>query len=85
MCDLLSITRHFFPDFVTSWANTEPKNLYSNGLQREKFNYAIKLIEENTEVIHLKSNKDYRMLKFGNVIKYHYPNNKQTDLNMQQY
>ena len=50
-------------------SNTEPKNLYSNGLQ-EKFNYAIKLIEENTEVIHLKSNKDYRMLEFGNVVKY---------------
>ena len=66
-------------------SNTEPKNLYSSGLQREKFNYAIKLIEENTEVIHLKSNKDYRMVKFGNVIKYHYPNNEHTDLNMQQY
>ena len=27
-------------------SNTEPKNLYSKGLQREKFHYAIKLIEE---------------------------------------
>ena len=66
-------------------SNTEPKKLYSNGLQREKFHYAIKLIEENTEIIHLESNKDYRLLKFGNVGTYHYPNNEQTDLNMQQY
>ena len=66
-------------------SNTEPKNLYSNGLQREKFSYAIKLIEENTNVICLNSDKDYRLLKFGNVRTYHYPNNEQTDLNMQQY
>jgi cell division protein ZapE len=66
-------------------SNTEPKNLYSKGLQREKFHYAIKLIEENSKIIHLKSDKDYRLLKFGNVRTYHYPNNEQTDLNMQQY
>ena len=66
-------------------SNTEPKNLYSNGLQREKFSYAIKLIEENTNIICLNSDKDYRLLKFGNVRTYHYPNNEQTDLNMQQY
>jgi cell division protein ZapE len=66
-------------------SNTEPKNLYAQGLQREKFTYAIKLIEENSEIIHLDSNKDYRLLKFGNVRTYHYPNNEQTDLNMQQY
>ena len=66
-------------------SNTQPENLYSDGLQREKFFYAIKLIEQNTKVIHLNSNKDYRLLKFGNVRTYHYPNNEQTDLNMQQY
>ena len=66
-------------------SNTEPKNLYSKGLQREKFHYAIKLIEENSKIIHLESDKDYRLLKFGNVRTYHYPNNEQTDLNMQQY
>jgi len=66
-------------------SNTEPKNLYSEGLQKEKFSYAIKLIEENSEIIHLDSDKDYRLLKFGNVRTYHYPNNEQTDLNMQQY
>ena len=66
-------------------SNTEPKNLYQDGLQREKFLYAITLIEENTEIIHLSSKKDYRLLKFGNVRTYHYPINEQTDVSMQQY
>lgn len=66
-------------------SNTEPKNLYKDGLQREKFLYAIDLIEKHTEVIHLQSKKDYRLLKFGNVRTYHYPCNDQSDINMQQY
>jgi cell division protein ZapE len=70
---------------VVFTSNTEPKNLYSKGLQREKFAYAIKLIEENSEVIHLDSIKDYRLLKFGNLSMYHSPNNEETDLKMQQY
>jgi len=66
-------------------SNAEPRNLYEEGLQREKFIYAIKLIEENSEIIHLDSDNDYRLLKFGNVKTYHYPNDEKTDLNMQQY
>ena len=66
-------------------SNTEPKHLYTKGLQRDKFIYAINLIEENSEIIHLDSDKDYRLLKFGNVKTYHYPDNDKTDINMQQY
>ena len=66
-------------------SNTKPTNLYKEGLQREKFLYAINLIEENTKVVCLESDKDYRLLKFGNVNTYHYPCNEQTDISMQQY
>jgi cell division protein ZapE len=70
---------------VVFTSNTEPKKLYANGLQRDKFEYVINLIERYSEVINLKSGKDYRLLKFGNLNTYHYPNNEQTDLNMQHY
>jgi|TARA_B110000091_G_scaffold86069_1_gene94488 cell division protein ZapE len=70
---------------VVFTSNTEPKNLYSKGLQKEKFSYAIKLIEEYSEIIHIESTKDYRLLKFGNLITYRYPNDEQRDVNMQHY
>jgi len=42
-------------------SNIEPKNLYKNGLQRDRFLPAIKLIEENSEIVHLDSGTDYRL------------------------
>ncbi len=41
-------------------SNEAPQRLYYDGLQRERFLPAIKLIEENTEVIHMEGSIDYR-------------------------
>jgi cell division protein ZapE len=41
-------------------SNTEPKNLYRNGMGREKFLPAIKWLEENTKIINLRGEHDYR-------------------------
>jgi cell division protein ZapE len=45
---------------VTS-SNTEPKNLYLHGLQRERFLSAIAEIEKHCAVVHLDSPNDYRL------------------------
>ncbi len=44
-------------------SNLAPTELYKNGLQREHFLPAIKLIETATEVIELTGNTDYRLRK----------------------
>ncbi|MGY3266354.1 cell division protein ZapE [Lysobacter sp. HA35] len=45
---------------VTS-SNTEPANLYKDGLQRDRFLPAIRLLEANTKVLYLDSVTDYRL------------------------
>ena len=45
---------------VTS-SNTEPKNLYAHGLQRERFLPAIALLERHCRVVFLDSPVDYRL------------------------
>lgn len=42
-------------------SNTEPNELYKNGLQREQFIPAINLINAQTEVIHITTKVDYRL------------------------
>lgn len=44
-------------------SNLAPAELYKNGLQRERFLPAIKLIETNTDVIRLDGNTDHRLRK----------------------
>jgi cell division protein ZapE len=42
-------------------SNTAPKDLYPNGLQRERFLPAIASIEKHTQVIHIDDGADYRL------------------------
>lgn len=42
-------------------SNVAPDDLYKNGLQRQQFLPAIKLIKQHTEVVNLKAEYDYRM------------------------
>ena len=42
-------------------SNSEPKNLYPNGLQRAKFLPAIELLSKNTDLLVLLSNRDFRL------------------------
>ena len=75
MKTILSLSFLVFFIVCSTWNKDNEETQYLNEL----------VIEENSKIIHLKSDKDYRLLKFGNVRTYHYPNNEQTDLNMQQY
>ena len=54
--------------FVTS--NIIPKDLYKDGLQRDRFIPFIKLIENNFLNLELSTNKDYRRDKLQNVNTY---------------
>lgn len=56
-------------------SNTEPKDLYENGLQREKFTPAIRLIQARTLVHKLSGKFDYRLeaLHKGEIYRVQYP------------
>lgn len=65
-------------------SNTPPHKLYQNGLQREKFLPAIQLIEQNTEVIELAGQLDYRLQTMTENEMYLDAKNSQTDKKLQQ-
>ena len=56
-------------------SNVEPANLYKNGLQRERFLPAIRLLVEHCEVARIGKGADYRLTKLTNKARYLYPEN----------
>jgi cell division protein ZapE len=46
---------------LVTTSNTEPANLYRDGLQRARFLPAIALIQQHCAVVHLDSRQDYRL------------------------
>ena len=46
---------------LVATSNTQPKDLYRGGLQRQRFLPTIKLLEKYTEVLHLEGDLDYRL------------------------
>jgi len=68
---------------VTS--NSQPKDLYKNGLQRDRFLKAIELIEENTFIINIGSGPDYRLKKINTKVKFNSIHNTETDQLLEKY
>jgi len=58
-----NLLKHLFARGVTlvTTSNIVPKELYKDGLQRERFLPAIELLEKNCEVVNLNAQQDYRL------------------------
>jgi cell division protein ZapE len=55
---------------LVTTSNLAPRELYRDGLQRQRFAPAIELIETHTEVLHLDGGVDYRLLKLERTPTY---------------
>lgn len=63
---------------VVATSNWEPDKLYEGGLQRDLFLPFIDLLKENTDVLHLDSNTDYRTTFTQDFRYYFWPLNRET-------
>jgi cell division protein ZapE len=82
---LSGLLKHMFAAGVclVTTSNTEPDELYKNGLQRARFLPAIELIKQHMEVMHLDNKVDYRLRALRQAGTYHQPLNEQTRKQMQ--
>ncbi len=64
---------------LVTTSNTEPDNLYENGLQRVNFMPAIEMLKRHTRVIKLDSDTDYRLRYLEQVTVYHTPLGPEVD------
>ncbi|MDA8231809.1 MAG: cell division protein ZapE [Magnetospirillum sp.] len=58
---------------LVTTSNREPRDLYRDGLQRERFLPFIDLIEERLDLLHLDARYDYRMGRKKGMRVYHSP------------
>ncbi len=58
---------------LVATSNIVPDGLYENGLQRDRFMPAIKLLNQFTEVVNVDSGVDYRLRTLEQAELYHYP------------
>ncbi|WP_057832556.1 cell division protein ZapE [Colwellia sp. TT2012] len=70
---------------LVATSNIIPDELYPNGLQRERFLPAIKLINEHTLVVNVDSGIDYRLRTLEQAEIYHYPLDAQAEENLIHY
>jgi len=64
---------------VIATSNVEPKNLYTNGLNRKIFLPFIDLLTENVEVFNLDARTDFRLEKLDQAPVYYTPLNGKTE------
>lgn len=74
---LKSLSKHSIHLVTTS--NIEPKDLYYGGLQRKKFLPAIAWLENNTNILHLGGDKDFRQQHSSSQNLWLYPSNQQNE------
>lgn len=70
---------------LVATSNIIPNELYRNGLQRERFLPAIKLINEHTDIVNVDSGVDYRLRTLEQAEIYHHPLDKKADENLGHY
>ncbi|MEI6893579.1 MAG: cell division protein ZapE [Colwellia sp.] len=70
---------------LVATSNIIPDELYRNGLQRERFLPAIKLINEHTLIVNVDSGVDYRLRTLEQAEIFHYPLDAQADENLKHY
>lgn len=58
---------------LVATSNIPPEKLYWNGLQRERFLPAIKLVQQHTDVVNVDGGIDYRLRTLEQAEIYHYP------------
>jgi cell division protein ZapE len=68
---------------LVSTSNIIPDGLYENGLQRDRFIPAIKLLNEFTDVINVDSGVDYRLRTLEQAELYHYPLDETAEASLQ--
>lgn len=70
---------------LVATSNIIPDELYRNGLQRERFLPAIKLINACCDVVNVDSGVDYRLRTLEQAEIYHFPLDQQADENLSRY
>jgi cell division protein ZapE len=70
---------------LVATSNIVPDQLYRNGLQRERFLPAIKLINQHCDVINVDSGVDYRLRTLEQAEIFHFPLDKEAEENLNHY
>lgn len=70
---------------LVATSNIIPDELYRNGLQRERFLPAIKLINQHCDVVNVDSGVDYRLRTLEQAEIFHFPLDQQADENLNHY
>jgi cell division protein ZapE len=70
---------------LVATSNIPPDGLYHDGLQRQQFLPAIELIKQNTEVINVTGDTDYRLRVLEQAEIYHSPLDEMASRNLHDY
>lgn len=70
---------------ILTTSNVAPDDLYRDGLQRAQFLPAIEALKQNTEVVFLGGDVDYRLRALENADIYHQPLDKYADATLEGY
>ena len=67
---------------LVATSNIEPKGLYENGLQRQRFLPAIALLESHTDIVNVDGGVDYRLRTLSQAELYHWPLGEAADVSL---